>query len=131
MDATAVRSLLLRFALVVAVLAGLLAMHTLVAGQPHTAAAAVVTVEHHPAEASGETGAPLDAEECGPECLPLHAMGLMACVLALLAGLVLLAATRAGSWRPRRSPATASFVTALRSIVPQPPSLVALSISRT
>jgi hypothetical protein len=72
MDATSVRSILLRLALVIAVLAGLLAMHTLVTGPSHAAAATALTMEHHPAEPWGDPERGIDADDCGPECVPLR-----------------------------------------------------------
>jgi hypothetical protein len=131
MDATSVRSILLRLALVIAVLAGLLAMHTLVTGPSHAAAATALTMEHHPAEPWGDPERGIDADDCGPECVPLHAMGVMACVLALLVGLSLVMAPRAesGSWK--RPTAAHWLIGEPRSVVARPPSLVALSISRT
>lgn len=131
MGAVTARSILLRIALVIAVVAGLVAMHTLVAGQPQTVAPLIGSVEHAPA-AVGDPETPAGADDCGAPCIPPHAMELMTCVLALLAGLAVLAATpRAGSGQLRPHATVASPAAALRSVVPRAPSLIALSISRT
>lgn len=133
MDATAVRSLLLRLVLVVGVLAGLLAMHTVLTGAAHPAAAAAVTVEHHAAETGGAPGEAPASDDCGTSgCAPLHAMGVMACLLALLVAWVLTGASPpAGRWMRDVPTAALALAAALRSVAPPPPSLIALSISRT
>ncbi|GAA3916983.1 DUF6153 family protein [Microbacterium invictum] len=128
------RTLLLLIALTAAVIAGLLAMHSLnahtAADTGHqttlTAAAASTAVDdHHP-------GAPATDEPC-PDCGTGHTdMLTMACVLALLAAVLLLFgprnALRCLSTQPRPRPlGTAVFpFTLLR-----PPSLNVLCISRT
>lgn len=131
MDATPVRSILLRLVLVIAVLAGLLAMHTLIVEPPHTTAA--VTVQHHSAENGGALSESTVQDDCGSsDCQPLHAMGLMTCLLALLVALVLAgAAPPAGRWVRELPMAALAFGAALRSVASPPPSLIALSISRT
>jgi hypothetical protein len=132
MDATAVRTLLLRLVLVIGVLAGLLAMHTVITGPAHAAAAAAVTTEHHAAGA-GEPMSESSPDDCGSSgCDPLHAMGAMACLLALLVAWVLTgAAPPAGRWMKDLPAAAPALVATLRSVAPPPPSLIALSISRT
>lgn len=133
MDATAVRSLLLRLALVAGVLAGLLAMHTLVTGPAHTAAATAVTTEHHAVEAGAPMSESPASDECASSgCEPLHALGVMACLLALLVAWVLTgAAPPAGRWMTESSAAVRALLGSFRSVAPSPPSLIALSISRT
>lgn len=133
MDATAVRSILLRLALVVGVLAGLLAMHTVITAPDHPAVAAVVTTEHHAAEVGGALSESPASDDCGVSgCEPVHAMGAMACLLALLVAWVLTgAAPPAGRWMNELPAAALALVATLRSVAPPPPSLIALSISRT
>jgi hypothetical protein len=133
MDAVTVRLILLRLALVIAVLAGLLAMHTLMTGPPQTAATAAVTVEHHPADTGGALSESATPEDCGSSgCHPLHALGFITCLLVLLVAWVLSgAAPPAARWRRALPVAALALVALLRSVAPQPPSLVALSISRT
>jgi hypothetical protein len=131
MDAAAVRSLLLRLALVVGVVAGLLAMHTVITGPAHAATA--VTVEHHAADAGEPMSESPAFDECGSSgCEPLHAMGVMACMLALLVAWVLTgAAPPAGRWKNDLPAAVLALAQRPRSVGPPPPSLIALSISRT
>lgn len=133
MDAVIVRSLLLRLALVIAVVGGLLAMHSLVTETQHTVAAASVTTQHHAADAGGSLGESPDAVGCGSsDCLPLHAVGVLTCLLALLAVWALVGAAMPSGHRIGRVPPMVRIlVAALRSVAPRPPSLVALSISRT
>jgi hypothetical protein len=133
MDAIALRSLLLRLVLVVAVLAGLLAMHTVITGAQHTAAVAPAAVEHHPAETAHVLTEPAVPDDCASSgCLPLHAMGIMTCLLALLVAWALSgAAPPTGRWMRELRAAALALVAASRSVLPPPPSLVALSISRT
>jgi hypothetical protein len=133
MDATAVRSLLLRLALVVGVLAGLLAMHTVITGPAHPAAATAVTIEHHAAETPGVLSESPASDDCASSgCEPSHAMGVMACLLGLLVAWVLTgAAPPAGRWMKELPAAALAIVATLRSVAPPPPSLIALSISRT
>lgn len=133
--------LLLLGATVVLLIAGLLGMHALSGGgASHTAGAEhgmpLPALAH---DASAAHGAPADA--CGDGCAaparehapdaPGH-VGIAACVLALLAGLLLLVPPAAG---PRAS-ATVTLLwsvpsaSAARLFLP-PPSLTLLSISRT
>lgn len=86
----AVQRTVLLLGIVVAVVAGLLAMHTIATGMTgHSdpgAAAMAVTTDHRASEAhSDPTGV-----ECSGDCAPSHDMTAMVCVLALLVGGVLL-----------------------------------------
>lgn len=121
---------LLRFALVVGILAGLLAMHTLVTASSHTPTAAAAVTHHAEPGGGAVTGSPAP-DDCA-DCDPGHAMGLMTCVLALLVAWVLASVAPPSGRRLNALPAVAlTLVAALRSFAPAPPSLVALSISRT
>ncbi|WP_152030945.1 DUF6153 family protein [Agromyces aureus] len=128
------------------VLIGLLAMHVLsgAASQPsaathHTIAVVAASDESHhegatnaashdpSASASATTSA-----ACGPACEQEHGMLTMACLLALLvAALTLLAAAQVhrGAWMLRPIRFLGVFLSAPAQ--PSPPSLIALSISRT
>ncbi|WP_019178954.1 DUF6153 family protein [Microbacterium yannicii] len=127
------RTLLLLIALTAAVIAGLLAMHSLnshaTADTGHhttvTAAASATVEDHH-------TGGPATDEPCA-DCGSGHAdMLAMACVLALLATVLLFARPRAGLIQLSALPRPRPYGLGLRAEpdVP-PPSLTALCISRT
>ena len=132
-----VRLLLIVLA-VPALLVGLLAMHVL-----SGAASQAGTTTHHPVvladDASHHEGTtataghdPAESAACGPACGQDHEMLAMACLLALLvAALTLLAAARVhrGTWMLRPIRFRGLFVSAPTE--PRPPSLTALSISRT
>ncbi|MDR7233194.1 DUF6153 family protein [Agrococcus sp. BE272] len=108
-----------------ALIIGLLGMHTLSGHDSHDpviASAAAPAAEHH--------------EEAECECAspsPEHSMALMACVLALLVGLVVLHAPRRGHLHSAPwTRAGATLERAPRALPrPRPPSLTLLSISRT
>jgi hypothetical protein len=124
----------LRLALVVGILAGLLTMHTLITASTHTPTAAASIAAPHHAETGGGavTGSPVSDDCAGSDCDPGHAMGLMSCILALLVAWVLASIAPPSRRRLNALPAAAlTLVAALRSVAPPPPSLVALSISRT
>ena len=130
--------------LVLALVAGLLGMHTFAVQAPASAPAAGVL--HAPAASSVPTAEPLvvlsgeaDASPtgCGPACAEaehpdVHVHAMAACVLALLAGLLLLVLP--GSWR---TAAPGLLHLAARTILPverprpRAPGLALLSISRT
>jgi hypothetical protein len=117
---------------VVGIVVGLLAMHTIASGmtghsEPSTAAM-VMTPTHHDAAPA--------VEECDAGCAPVHDMTAMVCVLALMLGSFLLvvgllvgALSRAHRAWFRSIPET---IRAVRSApFPHPPDLLKLSISRT
>lgn len=126
--------------LVLALVAGLLGMHTFAVQAPASAPAAGAL--HAPAASSAPTAEPLvqaDASPtgCGPACEEaehpdVHVHAMAACVLALLAGLLLLVLP--GSWR---TAAPGLLHLAARTILPverprpRAPGLALLSISRT
>lgn len=123
--------LTLSLALVVgAIVIGLVGMHTLSVDAPHRAPVAVAS-EHHLAQEMPST--PPAQDECGPAgCQPLHAMGLAMCVLALLVLALVtgVAPPRTGRWMVTL-PTSRSLEPKVRAVAPDPPSLIALSISRT
>lgn len=116
------RRFVITIAMVVAVIAGLLAMHT-VSGAVHTPASSMQTTA--------------GAEHCPGECdepahRPDHSMVMTACVLALLAAVTIVFApalhTRAATPMAR----AAQLLGTVRALPrPRPPSLLVLSISRT
>jgi len=121
--------LTLSLALVVgAIVIGLVGMHTLSVDAPRHAPVAAAS-EHHLAEEMPST----PPDECGPTgCQPLHAMELAMCVLALLVLSVVTGAAppRTGRWMMMLL-MLRSLEPKLRAVAPHPPSLIALSISRT
>lgn len=136
----AIRATLLLLLLVGAVVAGLLAMHTIsssgMSGHDAPAASGMVMADpgHHASETMGhEQAAPavLDASGAGD---PGHAMSTIACVLALLFSALLLVARHArttSKMLPRPGAAPGRIVAFAAVKVNPPPNLDALSISRT
>lgn len=126
--------------LVFALVAGLLGMHTFAVQAPASAPAAGAL--HAPAASSVHAEAPLvqadvSPSDCGDGCAEaeqpnVHVHAMAACVLALLAGLLLLVLP--GSWR---TAAPGLLHLAARTILPverprlRAPGLALLSISRT
>lgn len=128
------RTMLLSLLGVVGIIAGLMAMHTLSVDAPaHTPVAAVAPMEHHADDPARTAGMPATSNECGPAgCEPMHAMGLMTCVLALLlVSLAFGAAPHISRWFVNLRTLSRVLLTAFIAAAPTPPSLVALSISRT
>lgn len=138
---TLTRTLLLLVTVTAAIIVGLLAMHSLnthatTTGHAGTAPALTVAADtgsHHDAPAAAAAAqAPADHTGCA-DCGDDHAMAWMACVLALLVSVIVLARLRAG-WR---TPVRESVMRAVRARWPAfahlapPPSLTALCISRT
>jgi hypothetical protein len=142
-----VRKMLLLVAFVLALVAGLLAMHTISTtmgshSQPEAAAMAMSAGTH--IETGADVGArshadghyrdPAAAGKCDGECGPGHDMAAMVCVLALLFTSLLLVLVQAGSGRTlvsgRLTIVRNLRVAALRPFR-DPPDLVKLSISRT
>lgn len=124
------RRLLLTFAAVGAILVGLLAMHSLSTDAGHHGTTIAVASEAHHEHAESPALVP---DECGGSCEPGHSTAIVACLLALLALTLLLALRET----PTRG-VDLQRVAALKSLWktaafrwPRPPSLTALSISRT
>lgn len=144
------------FGLLLMLISGLLAMHVLSMSGPgaeHGSQAVVVQVDHAAAglpagmsavddPGDGTTDARMSAAaaEDGPECtddcgtpMPNHSMLMMGCVLALLAGgLILLAPMLLGRLQISHSLAVRALPLVGTVLPrPRPPSLTVLSISRT
>ncbi len=131
-----VRKLLMLVAITVAVIAGLLAMHSLNTHPTttgHSSAVAVTTADHHDAPAAASVGSSDASHEGCADCAGDHAMAWMVCVLALLVATLLL-------WRSFarwRTPGTNLLIRMpvargpTSSLLPLPPSLTVLCISRT
>lgn len=120
-----------------AVVAGMLAMHFLTGlSAPSESAhrmnsATVVASAPH---AMGEADTVAAAEDCSAECAPTHEMTAMACLmLVLLVVFVLLASSTGGllGWVSPRVVLARISVALAALAPPDPPSLTALSISRT
>ena len=112
---------------------GLLAMHSL--NLEHTSSestvASATASAHHAGMATGDNLVGT-ADDCAGPCAPEHSMTAMVCILALLVSLLLIGAIRVvAGWKPfwRWVASITERVAALP--LPAPPSLHALSISRT
>jgi hypothetical protein len=116
-----------------AIVIGLVGMHTLSIDAPHHAPMAAVAADLHAGQPEGIQVASPAPDECATTgCQPAHALGLAMCVLALLVLTLVVGAAqpRTGRWMTTlltlRSPEPER-----RAVDPHPPSLIALSISRT
>lgn len=129
------RIALLGFGVVIAVIAGILAMHSLSLEDNQTGSVTpVVSAQAEPVAATAPVSSS-DSEGCDTiVCTPGHALGAIACILALLLTLSLLILVDRSRWD--------ELLALLRrhlSVMPTPrglalraaPSLVTLSISRT
>jgi hypothetical protein len=130
-----VRNLLLAFACVAAVLAGLLAMHSLNLTAHHNEVAltahAVVAGHQHEAPAVGASSVTTFGDPCSGGCDTEHSV-MGACVLALtMAALTLFGAAIVSRWSAVGLALARLASTATSIAVPAPPSLHVLSISRT
>lgn len=132
---TLTRTLLILIAVTAAIVAGLLAMHSLNthpagAGHADTVAAAPADTGHHTGSAVAPDEAP--AATCA-DCSGGGEMSWMTCVLALLVSLLLIARFHRGSWRgsPPSVGALLSVLLPARARPLRPPSLTVLCISRT
>jgi hypothetical protein len=135
----AVRSAVLLLVMVGALVAGLLAMHTIASamgGHNDTTAAAMAMPDSgYPAGAMAmpdmtSTG----ADDCAGMCDPGHAMATMVCVLALLITILAISALRNRTQRGLLRVAEPRFrriVAFAAAACAPPPNLDALSISRT
>nr|WP_274638363.1 DUF6153 family protein [Microbacterium bovistercoris] len=132
------RRLVFMLGIAVALIAGLLAMHTLTAGTTHLESAPAISsgAVHDQAMAAVESAA-VDTGHCLDDCgasgnMPNHSMLMMVCVLALLAAVVIILAP---ALLARLSMSLGVVVLAAdvpRALPrPRPPSLLVLSISRT
>lgn len=118
---------------VVAILAGLLAMHTLSASAPsHIPVAGVAEMDHHLAQPVEMPVTQAASDECASGCEPVHAMGLMACLLVLMTiAMIVVAMAPAALWFASQGRMWIQPATRISTGSPSPPSLEELSISRT
>ncbi|MFM9920454.1 DUF6153 family protein [Lacisediminihabitans sp. H27-G8] len=139
LNPSALRKTLLLLTVVVAVVAGLLAMHTISSSMGDhaggTGAAGAMPPAMHHADAMAPTGgSSAGSQGCSGLCDPGQVMTTMACVIALLATAVMVAGTRRTEWaglpRRPRSFLRPAIAAAASAILPAP-NLDALSISRT
>lgn len=131
--ATLLRTVLLTAVGVAALMFGLLAMHTLNLAGPHHEAAASVSQTDHSMLAAGDDSHESSAAECGEGgCGVVDSMGAMACVLALLVAAIAFAAPAVRTrWMEMLPQLVAAPVRVEVTSPEHPPSLIALSISRT
>ncbi|WP_157127496.1 DUF6153 family protein [Cnuibacter physcomitrellae] len=130
---TALQRTVLLLGVVLAIVAGLLAMHTIATGMtghgdPGTAAM-TVTDDHRT-----DPTHPVPMEHGCADCAPSHDMTVMVCVLALLVGTVLILPGLLHGIQPHARSAVRSSLlgAAVRSAAfRDPPDLLKLSISRT
>lgn len=124
------RRLLLSLAAVGAILVGLLAMHSFSTDAGHGTTIAVAAEASHHADAAAQTVA---HDNCSGSCEPGHSMAIMACLLALLVLTILFAVRDVPSRGLTMLAAVVRSAQRYAQAVPwpKPPSLVALSISRT
>lgn len=134
------RRLVFMLGIAVALIAGLLAMHTLTAGNAHLESAPAMSsaADHdQPMASAAVEGTAADPGHCLGDCgapgnVPDHSMLMMVCVLALLAAVIIVLAP---ALLARLSMSLGVVVLAAdvpRALPrPRPPSLLVLSISRT
>lgn len=129
------RRLVIALFAVPAILLGLLAMHVLANGGMTEASSPHASSPAHSPEQSMAMAVSSDSQSpayCGGECGPNHNMLSMICVLALLISVLLLVPplilTR---WQELRRDILALIAKTAALAPPDPPSLHALSISRT
>lgn len=132
------RRLVFMLGIAVALIAGLLAMHTLTAGTTHLeSTAAISSAADHDEVTVGAAveGTAADTGHCVGDCgaprnMPNHSMLMMVCVLALLAAVIVV---RAPALLARLSMplGRVALVADAPRTSPRPPSLLVLSISRT
>lgn len=134
----AVRSAVLLLAMVGALVAGLLAMHTIESamGGHNGVASSTMTTQHAPHLAGGMVIADLastGADDCAGSCDPGHTMDTMVCVLALLLTILAIGASRNSMQRGllRVAEPLLRRIVAFAAASAPPPNLDALSISRT
>lgn len=125
-------------ALVGGVLVGLLAMHTISsASGGHMESASAMSADMTAHGNHGDMATPTQAEtpaDCSGMCDPGHIMASMACVLALLFSVLVLAISASRRWSTfLAGPRTRwlAIVAVAVAAMPPPPDLNALSISRT
>lgn len=117
----------------VAIIVGLLAMHTLSANAPsHDPVAGIAEMDHHLAQTGAVSVSPTASDDCTSGCEPMHAMALMACLLVLMTIAIIAAATApAALWFSAQHRMWLQLAIRISTGSPSPPSLEELSISRT
>lgn len=121
----------------VALIAGLLAMHTLGASDTHVDSAQTVSASDHGQVGATTDRAAVDAGHCASDCgaprdMPDHSMLLMVCALALLAAVIVVLAPALLARLSTSLGMTMLVRHAVRAVPRlRPPSLLVLSISRT
>lgn len=127
------RRLLVALLASAAIIAGLLAMHTLNAqaddASTTTVVSATTLMPDHSVHAAGQAG----AVECGSSCpsdMPPHDMSVMACVLALLLLVLVVDIPMLSRLAVAAAPPGPASQWLSTAIAAQPPSLRVLSISR-
>lgn len=129
------RKLLLSLVASVAIVIGLVAMHSLNLEGGHSAAVsslspAAAAVDHHGMVETGAAATPAGVADCDGACE--HSLMVMACILALMVTVIVLAASRSTMSREHHRRAAAPLMELRATLAPvTPPSLVVLSISRT
>lgn len=130
----AVRTVLLSLIGVGAIVVGLLMLHSFSLDESPASPAAAVSPATTPAgETARSAEQPAAPDDCGLSgCDPAHTVGFLACLLAVMVvSLIPVAAPHMSRWLTNLWAQSPSLLYALRAAVPAPPSLIALSISRT
>lgn len=136
---SAARSTLLLLSMVIALLAGLLAMHILTSSmgghdQHAPVTMAVADGPDHSIHVTTPSPAGSVVADCSGSCDPGHTMATMVCILALLAATIVLGAVRSAhgfTAAPRPLHHRAGFAAVTARDTGPPPDLILLSISRT
>ena len=136
---SAARSTLLLLSIVIALLAGLLAMHILASStgshdQHAPVAMALADGPDHTIHTTTPSPAQSVVADCSGNCDPGHSMASMVCVLALMAATIVLGAVRSAhgfTAIPRPLHHRAGFAAVNARDMGPPPDLTFLSISRT
>lgn len=118
---------------VVAILAGMLAMHTLSASAPsHSSVADIAAMDHHLAQPVEMPATQAASDVCASGCEPVHAMVVMACLLVLMTvSVIVVAMLPAARWFDPQLHLWRQPAVRISTTSPSPPSLEQLSISRT
>ena len=124
---------LLAFLGAVAIIVGLLAMHTLSANAPsHDPVVGVAEMDHHLTLTDSIPETQTASNDCASGCEPMHAMALMACLLVLMAiAIFAIAMAPAARWFAPQPRTWLQPAVRISTGSPSPPSLEGLSISRT
>lgn len=117
----------------VAIIVGLLAMHTLSANAPsHDPVAGIAEMNHHLTQAGSVPAGQTASDDCASGCEPMHAMALMACLLVLMTiAMIAVAMAPAVRWFAPQQRTWLQPALRISTSSPSPPSLEELSISRT